>query len=129
AVHPINVRAYARAIRRVTIAIPIGDIHVRNGVANKVAIDGAVRLRYDSQRQQEMQDIVNDVGIAIEVDGDHATIARIFGPGAGSWRAHHMPAFEMTIEVPPGIAVDVETSVGEVRMDGSFGDVTADMRA
>jgi len=129
AVHRINIGADARAIHRVTIAIPAGDIQVRNSVANKLALDGAVRLRYDSQRQQEMQAIVNDVGLAIEVDGDQATISRTFGPGAGSWRAHHMTSFEVTIEVPPGTAVTVETSFGEVRMDGSFGDVTADMRA
>ena len=127
--HRINAAAPAGIIRLVTIDVPAGQITIRNGAANRITIDGAVRLSYDGRRDEAMQSIVNDVDLAIGVEGDHATIYRTFGPNAGSWRARHMTAFEVTIEVPSSAAVDVETHFGELRMEGSFAGVDVDLRA
>jgi hypothetical protein len=129
AVHRVSAAVAAPGVRIVTIAIPDGGITVRNGAVARLSLDGMVRLRHDTQRFQEMQQIVNDIGFTIEVRGDHATIARTFGPNAHGWRAHHSTEFEATIEVPPGVLLEVETHFGEVQMDGSFGGVDVNLRA
>jgi len=82
-----------------------------------------------SEERQEMQSLVDDVNVAIEVHGDEATIYRTFGPNARGWRARNISVEELTIEVPSGMNVGVATRFGEVRMDGSFGDISADLRA
>src|SRR3954471_22552866 len=89
-VHRITAAAVVPAIKRITIAIPTGYVAIRNGAMNRVAVGGSVRLRYDGKRQQEMQQIVDDVSVAVRIDGDHATVYRTFGSNADSWRGHHM---------------------------------------
>lgn len=129
-VHRIATTAYGRTVRRVIVDIPAGEIAIRNGAANRIAVDGVVRRDYDDREEREkMQALVNDIDVAIEVRGDEATIHLTFGPNAHGWRARNMSPEDMTIEVPAGIDVDLETRFGEVRMDGSFGNVDINLRA
>jgi len=128
--HRINTAASSRAVRRVVIDIPAGEIVVRNGSRDRIAVSGVVRRDYDGRdEREEMQRLVDDINLAIEVRGDEATIYRTFGPNAHGWRARHSTPEDITIEVPEGIDVDLATRFGEVRMDGSFGDVDINLRA
>lgn len=128
--HRTAASASASAVRRIVIDIPAGEIEVRNGAANRITVDGVVRRDYDdSDERAEMQALVNDVNVAIAVHGNEATIFRTFGPNARGWRARHSAPEDMTIEVPAGVDVEFETHFGEVRMDGSFGNVDIDLRA
>ena len=127
--HRTHAVAPVAGVRLLTIDVPAGEVTIRNGASDRITIDGDVRLRHDTRRTQEMQEIINDVDLAIGVEGDHATIYRTFGPNAGSWRARHMTEFETIIEVPAGLEVDVETHFGELRIEGSFARLDVDLKA
>ncbi|MGZ7032471.1 MAG: hypothetical protein ACXVIJ_10910, partial [Thermoanaerobaculia bacterium] len=89
-VHHISTSAPGRAVKRVVIDIPSGEITIRNGASGRIAVDGMVRREYDgNSERQEMQRVVDDVGVAIQLRGEEATILRTFGPNARGWRARN----------------------------------------
>ena len=112
--HSVRVVAPVKTLRLVTISIPAGGFVIRNGASDRIIVDGVVGHE--------------DVGIAIDVRGDHATIYRTFGPDARNWGGRHAEA-ELTIDVPANVDVDAQTHFGEVRLDGAFGDIDVHLRA
>ena len=117
-------------VERVVIAIPAGEVTVRNGAANRLAISGVVSRDPDNERNRaKEQRIVNDTTVEISISGGEAVIRRRFGPEARSWRAEMFTAVDIEVEVPRGVALEIETRAGDVTIDGSFGDVNVDLRA
>jgi hypothetical protein len=119
------------AVRRVVIAIPAGEVKLRNGAANRIAISGEVRRSYDGWRRREKeQRIADDVSAEIDVRGDEAVVRRHFGSNARSWSARSFHSgVEVKVEVPAGVDVIFETRYGEIDVDGTFGNVEADLTA
>lgn len=99
-------------VQRVVVAVPAGEIVVRNGAADRISIDGYAE-RHD--------EIVDDTKLEIVVKGTDATIRRTSAPSFTS--------YTVTIEVPAGTSIDLGTKYGEVRMEGTFGDVDVDLNA
>jgi len=99
-------------VQRVVIAVPAGEVKVHNGPADRISIDGYAE-RHD--------EIVEDTKLEIVVRGSEATIRRTPAP--------RFTSYTVTITVPPGTAIDIDTKYGEVRLDGTFGDVDADLNA
>lgn len=99
-------------VQRVVVAVPAGEIKVRNGPADRISIDGYAE-RHD--------EIVEDTKLEIVVRDKEAIVRRT--------SALHFTSYTVTIEVPPGTAIDLATKYGDVRLDGSFGDVDADLNA
>lgn len=118
-------------VRRVVIDIPAGSVKIRNGASGRIAVRGEVRRSFDGYRRRaKEQSIVNDVTAEITIDGDEAIVRRHFGPGAQSWSAKSTHSeFDITLELPPGVDVDVATRYGEVSIDGAFGRIDSDLRA
>lgn len=131
ATHPFTATAAARGVRFVTVDIPAGDIRIRNGAAGAIAVSGNVRRRYDGwRRSEETQRIVDDTSVEVIVRGDHATVRRRFGPAADTSRGRNWHSrFEVTIDLPPGVAVDLGTHFGEIDVDGAFAAIDADLTA
>ncbi|HET7712156.1 MAG TPA: hypothetical protein VFL80_09535 [Thermoanaerobaculia bacterium] len=126
--HPISASAPAASVRRVVVDIPAGEIVVRNGDALTIAINGVARREYERNRE-ENQRIVNDISAEIYLSNDEAIIRRKFGPKAQGWKASKLTVFDVTVTVPRGMSIEMETKVGEVTIDGTFGDVDVDLRA
>jgi hypothetical protein len=127
-------RFQAAALRgsasRVIIDIPTGDITVRNGPADRLVVTGTASRDPDGPRSRSKeQRIVNDTSVEIVVRNDEAIIKRKFGPDADSFRAQAFTRYEVVIEVPAGLHLDVKTHTGEVTIHGSFGDIDVDLRA
>ena len=118
-------------IRRLVIAIPAGEVKVRNGAADSIAIRGEVRRSYDGRREREKeQRIADDVSAEIYVQGDEAIVRRRFGPHAKSWSARSFHSgMNVKIEVPAGVELTFETRYGEIDLDGTFGSVECDLTA
>jgi hypothetical protein len=117
-------------VQRVVVAIPAGEITIRNGAADRLAVSGLLSRDPDSERSRaKEQRIVNDTTVEIYVSGDEAIVRRRFGPEARSWRAEMFTAVDLELEVPRGMALEVETRAGDVTIEGSFGDVNVDLRA
>jgi hypothetical protein len=131
ATHSFAASAATRGVRRVVIDIPAGSVKIQNGASNRIAVRGEVRRNFDGYRRRaKEQSIVNDITAEIAVDGDVATVRRHFGPGAQSWSAKSTHSeFDITLELPPGVDVDVATRYGEVSIDGAFGRIDSDLRA
>ncbi len=128
--HPFQTTAPLHGLRRIVIDIPAGEFHIRNGGGDTVALHGAVRRSYDGyRRREENQRVVDDVNPEVVTKGDEVVIRRRFGPNARGWSARNRSEFDITIEVPSGADLDVETRFGEVHLEGSFGNVDVDMNA
>lgn len=118
------------SVQRVVIDIPAGDIHIRNGAADRLAVTGFVTREPDSPGSREKeQRIVNDTTVEIYASNNEAVVRRRFGPEADSWRGGMFSDYRVTIDVPTGVAVDVQTRYGDVSLEGSFGDIDIDLRA
>jgi hypothetical protein len=118
-------------VRRVVIDVPAGDIDVRNGPRDRIAVSGWVTRDPDSERNRpKEQRIANDSSVEIQVSSDdEAVVRRRFGPQAEGWRAGIFTQYHVKIEVPVGTSVDVQTRFGDLSVEGSFGDIDIDLRA
>jgi hypothetical protein len=117
-------------VRRVIVDIPSGEVVIRNSQTNRIAVTGTVSREPDSERSREKeQRIVSDTSVEIVVRRDEAVIRRKFGPNAQSWRAQSFSDYDVVVELPKGLNVDVETTTGDVLIEGSFGDIDVDLRA
>lgn len=118
------------SVRRVIIDLPTGDVVVRNGQTDRIAVSGTATREPDSPRSRDKeQRIVNDTGMEIVFRRDEAIIRRRFGPQAQGWRAQSFTGYDVVVEIPRGIHLDLETTAGDVLIEGSFGDISADLRA
>jgi hypothetical protein len=128
--HPFETAAPLHGLRRIVVDIPAGEFHIRNGANDAVALHGAVRRSYDGyRRREENQRVVDDITAEVVTKGDQVVIRRRFGPNATGWSARNRSEFDVTIEVPSGVDLDVETHFGEVHLEGAFGNVDVDMNA
>jgi hypothetical protein len=130
--HSFSASATTRGhVRRVVIDIPAGSVKIRNGSSDRIAVRGEVHRHFDGYRRRaKEQSIANDITAEIAIDGDEATVRRHFGPGAQSWSAKSIHSnVDLTVDVPPGVDVDVSTHYGEVDIDGAFGRIDSDLRA
>lgn len=117
-------------VQRLILDIPAGEITIRNGAPGRIAISGHVSREPDGARSREReQRIVADSSVEIVVRGEEATVRRRFGPNAQGWRAGTFNSYQVEVELPPGMNVDVRTKYGELEIEGSFGDLDIDMTA
>lgn len=117
--------------QRVFVDITAGEIEVRNGAADRIAVHGEIRRRYDGHNQREKQQaIADDISMTVVVRNGEAVVRPKYGPNAQSWsaRSHHS-GLNVVIEVPPGVDLELGTRYGEINIDGSFGNIATDLRA
>jgi hypothetical protein len=128
--HSFSAAAPRGHVRRVFIDIPAGEVRIRNG-AGRIAISGTAERHFDGHgRRSKEQQIVDDISVEVVVNGDEAIVRRHFGPNAQSWSARSFhSAVDLTVELPPGVDVDVNTRYGAVNIDGAFGSIDTDLRA
>jgi len=126
--HSFSSSAARGAIRRVVVDVPAGDVRLRNGAAGRINVTGLVRRDYDDDREKQ-QRVVDDISVEIYTSPTEAVVRRKTGPNARGWSARNNSDYRVTIEVPPGLDVAIETKYGEVDIDGNFGSVTCDLRA
>jgi opacity protein-like surface antigen len=117
-------------VQRVVIAIPSGEIEVRNGAANTFALSGYAKRDYQGAKERQWaQKVVDDISVEVYVNGAEAIVRRRFGPNASSFRAQKFSSIGLVLDVPRGVDVYFETTFGEVRVDGLFGNVDVDLSA
>ncbi len=118
--HSFAVTAARGHVRRVVIDIPAGEFRIRNGAADRIGY----------RRRAKEQQIADDISAEVVIKGDEAIVRRHFGPNAQSWSAKsYHSAVELTVEIPPGVDVEMSTRYGSVDIDGAFGDIDTDLRA
>lgn len=127
--HAVSASVPLGEIRRIVIAIPTGDVTLRNGASDRISVSGYASREPDGTRSREKQQrIVDDVSVEIVVTGAEAVVRRHFGPEAKGFSGETFTSFRVTIEIPPGLAADVKTKYGDVRIEGTFGDLDVDLR-
>lgn len=129
-IHNFTASAPRGGVRRIIVEVPTGEVHVRNGAADRIAVAG--RAERDVSREANRiraQQTVDDIGIEIYRSDDEAIVRRTFGEHARGWSARNNGDYAITLEVPPGVDVDVRTTAGEVHFEGSFGSIRTDLRA
>src|SRR3954465_13137375 len=90
--HSFATTAARGHVRRVVIDIPAGEVRIRNGASDRIAVHGNSMRHFDGYRRRASeQQIADDISAEIAVSGDEAIVRRHFGPHARSWNAksHH----------------------------------------
>ena len=117
-------------VQRVVIDIPAGEINVRNGDGDTFTVEGAAERNYQGSKEKAWaQKVVDDVSVEVYVNGPEAIVRRRFGPNASGFRAQKFTTIDLDLDVPRGVDVYFETSFGEVKLDGVFGNVEVDLSA
>ena len=126
--HDFSSSAPRGSVRRIVVDIPAGDVNLRNGTGDRINVTGSVKRDYDGDRERQ-QRVVDDISVEIYTSPTEAVVRRKLGPRAQGWSARNNSDYRVTIEVPPGLDVVLETKYGDVDIDGHFGSVTCDLRA
>jgi len=130
--HPFSSAVMTRGrVHRVVIDIPAGEVRVRNGAGDRIAVSGTAERHFDGHKSRSKeQQIVDDISAEVVVNGDEAIVRRRFGPNAQSWSARSFHStVDMTVELPIGVDVEIDTRYGAVNIDGAFGSIDTDLRA
>ena len=128
--HSFSTSAALGSARRLVVDVPAADVKIRNGAGDTIKVTGVVRRESDYDNMAKNQRIVDDASVMLYVGGADAIVRRKFGPNAQGWRAqNHNTEWDLEIEVPPGVAVKVETKYGDVAFNGTFGGIDVDLRA
>ena len=129
--HTFSASASRGGASRVVIDVPAGDVKIRNGAGSVIRATGFVRRSYDGNNERNKQQrIANDITVGIDVHGDEAVISRKYGPNATSWSSKSWhTTYDMSVEVPRGVDLDVRTKYGDVTLEGEFGNVDVDLTA
>ncbi|MEA2569441.1 MAG: hypothetical protein QOI24_1442 [Acidobacteriota bacterium] len=128
--HSFNTSAPAGSVRRVLIDIEAGDIKIRNSTTGTINVTGIVKRESDYDEREKNQRIVNDSSAEIYVSHDEAIVRRKFGANAQGWRAQtHNTDWDLTIEVPAGVSIDLATRYGDIDIEGTYGNIDVDLRA
>ena len=89
--HPFSTAAPRGHVRRVVIDIPAGEVRIRNGAGDRIAVSGTAERHFDGHRRRaKEQQIVDDISAEVVVNGDEAIVRRRFGPNAQSWSAQEL---------------------------------------
>jgi len=119
-----------RNVKRVVVEIPAGEIRVHNGTSNDIVVSGSIRCDYDDDDDREgRQRGIDDIDIEIYANGSEAIVRRHFGRHAHGWRMTKLAGVDLDLAVPPGVDIAFETKFGEIRLEGTFGDIDTDLRA
>jgi hypothetical protein len=129
--HDFSASAMRGHVRRVVIDIPAGEVRIRNGAGDRISVSGTAERHFDGHRRRSKeQQIVDDISAEVVVNGDEAIVRRRFGPNAQSWSARSFhSSVDMTVELPSGVDVEVNTRYGAVDIEGAFGSIDTDLRA
>jgi hypothetical protein len=128
--HTFSTTVPRGSMHRVVVDVPAGDVNLRNGAGDRINVSGSVKRDYEGDADREKQQrVVNDISVELYTSPSEAVVRRKLGPSAHSWNARNNSDYHVTIEVPPGVDVVVETKYGQVDFDGHFGSVLCDLRA
>src|SRR5205085_6847980 len=76
------------AVRRIVIAIPAGDVNLRNGAAGRINVTGSVKRDYENDREKQ-QRVVDDISVELYTSPTEAVVRRKLGPNAHGWSARN----------------------------------------
>jgi hypothetical protein len=128
--HNFSTYAPRGSVRRVIVDVTAGDVNVRNGPGDRINVSGSIRRDYEGDEDRKTQQrVVDDIGVAVYTSPNEAVVRRTLGPHAQSWNARNNSEYRVTIEVPRGLDVVIETKYGNVDLNGDFGTVDCDLRA
>jgi hypothetical protein len=117
-------------VQTAVIDIPAGDITIRNGASDRIAISGVASREPDGPRSRDKQQrIVDDISAEIYVSNGEAVVRRRFGPEARGFSGETFTRMLLIIEVPEGMNIDLLTRFGDIKVDGRFGDIDIALRA
>jgi len=123
-----RVAVAAGSVDRVIVEIGVSELEIRNGEAGSIVAQGKLRREYGSSEDiKKAQAILDQSKIEIEIDGSRAIVRRKLGPDADGWRVRNQTQFLVVVEIPAGLDVEVRQKVGEVTVDGSFGNIDVDL--
>lgn len=119
----------AAGIVRVEIEIPIAELRVENSTGSTIDVSGTIRQKFSRRDDREWAEaVVQSTRIVMEKRGDRLVIRRVQGPEADNWKAKRSPAtIRSTVAVPAGMAIEVDQSIGELEIDGSFGGIDVEL--
>lgn len=113
------------SIVRVFVELPVSELTIASAASSEIDVNATIKREHMTERgERKAKEILDASNIEIAIRGKSAYIRPKFGPAARGWgRSGKSNTYKATITLPRGIDVNVDQSVGELKMAGEFGDV------
>ncbi|HEV8629468.1 MAG TPA: hypothetical protein VGV61_04055 [Thermoanaerobaculia bacterium] len=111
------------AVRRLKIDVPVGEVHVEVGAADR--IETRLTLRCE-KRAWRCRDRAARLALA-PTRGDDDLSLKVRGYDHGEHHGFHHPDLELRIRVPANLAIAINMGVGELDVAGTSGDLSIDL--
>lgn len=113
----------AQQARTLALDVPLGDISIQAGTAERVTVQASLRAWDRTQAAAQAQ--LDQLNFRAEQEGQQVRITidnpRALGENSGAPRA---PEITLRITAPPQTALQAETEVGRLTVTGLRGDIT-----
>lgn len=127
--HDVSASVRQSNLRRLILEIPAAEVNLHNSFDGSFSVTGTVARDYRNAKQLEMQQkIVDGIDVVLKPRGTAVVVERKFGRNAVSRTARsHKTKYTLDISVPEGTAVEIRQGAGDVRAEGTFGDLYVDV--
>lgn len=110
-------------VARVTIDVPVGTLQIVNSRGPNVTVTGAIERDFHTGRgERKANEILAASDVELSLRGKSAVIRPRVNAGWGAGRANE---YHLVVSVPRNVDLYIEQGVGELKMEGSFGNVDA----
>lgn len=120
----------AAGVSEVAVDIPIAEIEIVNGPSSTIEIEGTIRQKYHGRDEKAWAaGIVDATEVVLEARGGRALVRREVGAQVRGWKAKRSPStIRLLVRAPEGTSLEVDQSIGELAVDGSFGHIDIELR-
>ena len=119
----------AAGISRVYVEFPLSSLKIRNTASANVHVSGTVERDFVTGRgERKAKEIIDDTDVELSLRGRSLYIRPKLGPAArGFLRSSRDSKFQLTIDLPRNVDLQVDQSVGQLNLTGTYGNVEMNM--
>jgi hypothetical protein len=129
ATHAFETATEARGVLRVILELPAGEVKIVNGPANRISIRGTATKEYRKEKEAaRAQRVADATSMNVAIHGSRAVLTPQFDRRIERGRRDRDTVMKLEIAVPKNVHLEVRQKVGELDVDGDFGDITVGMR-
>ena len=122
--HPVHATADASMVTNIVIEIPASSLVITTHADRNVVADGlAIRSFRGEKNRAKTESLVREAGLSMTRRGRTLYIERDLGRGGRFWNSPNATQFELALQIPAGMPVELRQNAGEIDLDGDFGDL------
>jgi hypothetical protein len=116
-------------VSRVFVEFPLSSLKIRNTTGSTAFVSGTIERDFVTGRgEKKAKEILDDTDVELSMRGRSLYIRPKLGPAArGFLRSSRDSKFRLTIDLPQNVDLQIDQSVGQLDLTGSYGNVEMNM--